>query len=186
MLEKVLFSEEQIAKRVGELAQELSDSYPPGSEVVLVGLLKGSLMLMADLSRKMTIPSTIDFMTLSSYSGTNTTGSVKVKKDLDMNPAGRHIVVVEDLVDTGTTLAWLLPYIKSKAPASLKLVTLLNKAERRKHEVKIDFCGFPCPDEFVVGYGMDFNEQFRTLPFVGVLKPSAYANPSPIEGPASL
>ncbi len=139
-----------------------------------MGLLKGSAIFMADLLRHLTVPVQIDFMVVSSYVNTETTGNVVMKKDIDLPVAGAHVLVVEDLIDTGTTLKYVLEHIQSKNPASLKVVTFLNKVERRKCEIDVAFNGFIIPDKFVIGYGMDFNEDLRTVPFIGVLKPSAY------------
>jgi len=163
---------------VGQLraSQEISTHYE-GKRIVAVGLLKGSILFMADLIRQLTVPTVIDFICVSSYADTHTTGNVIMKKDLDMSIEGAHVLIVEDLIDTGTTLAWILKHMQSKKPASLKLCTLLNKEERRLTPIDIDFNGFPVEDKFVVGYGMDFNEEFRTLPYIGVLKPSAYRKP---------
>jgi hypoxanthine phosphoribosyltransferase len=153
--------------------QEISKDYD-GKQIIAVGLLKGSILFMADLIRQLTVPAAIDFICVSSYVDTTSTGNIIMKKDLDMPVEGAHILVVEDLIDTGNTLAWIIDHIKAKKPASLKLCTLLNKEERRKVEIAVDYNGFMVEDKFVVGYGMDFNEQFRTLPYIGVLKPSAY------------
>ena len=143
----------------------------------MVGLLKGSILFFADLIRHIDVPYKIDFMAVSSYgSGTTSSGTIKVKKDLDVDPTGRHLLIIEDLIDTGNTLAWLCNMLKTKSPASVKLCTLLNKKECRKVDVEVDFNGFDCPNKFVVGYGMDFDEDYRCIPFVGVLKPEAYAH----------
>eukprot|EP00940_MAST-03C_sp_MAST-3C-sp2_P003279 g3279.t1 len=180
-IERVLFSSDRIQGRIKELADRISKDYD-GESVIVVGLLKGAFMAVADVARHLTIPNEIDFMVASSYGqGTVTSGVIKLKKDLGINPAGRHILIVEDLIDTGTTLKWIKDYLLSKNPKSVKLCCILDKKARRTADVRVDYVGFECPDEFVVGFGMDYAGHFRTLPFVGVLKPSAYK-----EGPASL
>jgi len=140
-----------------------------------VGLLKGSFIFASDLLRRLLVPYTIEFIAVSSYEGTESSGNVKVKMDLNSDPIGKHVLVLEDLIDTGITLKWIKEHIASKSPASVRIACLLDKKERRKAEVLIDYCGWTCPDEFVVGYGMDFNGGYRCLPYVAVLKPEAYA-----------
>jgi hypoxanthine phosphoribosyltransferase len=172
----VLFTEKQIQNRVRELADQISQDYA-GKNILICGLLKGAFLLVADLSRRLRVKNQVDFIVASSYgTGTKSSGSVKLKKDLDIDPKGKDIIIVEDLIDTGTTLAWIKRHFESKGAASLKICCLLNKTARRVCDVTIDYCGFECPDEFVVGYGMDYAEDYRTLPFVGVLKPKMYAN----------
>ena len=173
-IQKVLFTEKQIQERVQVLATQISQDYA-GKNIIVCGLLKGAFLLVADLSRRLTVRNQVDFIVASSY-GTETTssGTVKLKKDIGIDPAGRHIVIVEDLIDTGTTLAWVKRHLESKGVASLRICCLLNKTARRTRDIAIDYCGWECPDEFVVGYGMDFAEDYRTLPFVGILKPEAY------------
>ncbi len=176
-IKEVLFSQEAISKRVAEMAAQISADYA-GKEVICVGLLKGAFVFLSDICRQLSVPNVIDFLTVSSYGhSTTTSGSVKLKKDLDVDPRGKHIIIIEDLIDTGTTLAWIQKHLSSKDCASVKLCTLLDKKSRRTPSLnlKIDYVGFECPDEFVIGYGMDFNEHYRCLPFVGVLKPSVYA-----------
>eukprot|EP00657_Telonema_sp_P-1_P006013 TRINITY_DN23936_c0_g1_i2.p1 TRINITY_DN23936_c0_g1~~TRINITY_DN23936_c0_g1_i2.p1 ORF type:complete len:138 (+),score=21.39 TRINITY_DN23936_c0_g1_i2:245-658(+) len=134
-------------------------------------------MVLADIARHLTVPNMVDFIAVSSYgSGTESSGSVKLKKDLAIDPSGKHIVIVEDLIDTGGTLAWIKTFLSTKNPASVKLCVLLAKTERRSEAVALDYLGFDCPDGFVVGYGMDFAEHYRTLPFVALMKPEAYAH----------
>ena len=176
-IDRVLFSEAQLQTRIKELATEISESYEDKTESILVvGLLKGAFLAVADVARALTVPNKIDFLVASSYGGTNTTstGTVRLKKDLDIDPANKHILIVEDLIDTGNTLAWVKSYLLTKNCKSVKICCILDKKERREVNLDIDFVGFVCPDEFVVGYGMDFDEEYRTLPFVGVLKPEAY------------
>jgi hypoxanthine phosphoribosyltransferase len=173
-ISKILFTEKQILKRIGELAIEISNDYH-GKEIIICCLLKGAFFLVSDLVRRLTVKNQIDFMIVSSYDNrTKSSGSVKLEKDLSINPSGRHIIIVEDLIDTGTTLKWIKQHLLCKDVASLKICCLLDKKARRETKVQIDYCGFDCPDEFVIGYGMDFAEDYRSLPFVGVLKPEVY------------
>ncbi len=174
-IQKVLLSEEQIQAKVAELAAILTEEYA-GKDPVFVGVLKGVVIFFADMVRKINIPCQIDFMCLSSYGGTNSTGNVVVKKDISVDIKGRHVVILEDIFDTGNSLDFTYKYLMSKEPASLKICTLLDKPERRKPGItlKPEYVGFTIPNEFVVGYGLDFNEHFRNLPYVGVLKPEAY------------
>ncbi len=176
-IEKVLLSEEQIQKKVEELAEILSKEYA-GKNPIFVGVLKGVVIFFADMVRRITVPCEIDFMCLSSYGGTNSTGNVMVKKDLSVDIKGRHVVILEDIYDTGNSLAFLHKYLLDRQPASLKICTLLDKPERRKPgiDLKPEYVGFTIPNEFVVGYGLDFNEFYRNLPYIGVLKPEAYQN----------
>ena len=174
-IEKVLLTEEQIQQKVLELAGILTDKYA-GKNPVFVGVLKGVVIFFADMVRNIKIPCEIDFMCLSSYGGTSTTGNVVVKKDLSVDIKGRHVVILEDIYDTGNSLTFVRDYLLSKEPASLEICTLLDKPERRKPGVTLvpEYIGFTIPNEFVVGYGLDFNEYYRNLPYVGVLKPEAY------------
>ena len=174
-IEKVLLTEEQIQAKVKEFAAILSKEYAD-KDPVFVGVLKGVVIFFADIIRNITIPCEMDVMCLSSYGGTNSTGNVAVKKDLSVDIKGRHVVILEDIYDTGNSLTFLHKYLLSKEPASLKICTLLDKPERRKPGItlKPEMVGFTVPNEFVVGYGLDFNEHYRNLPYVGVLKPEAY------------
>ena len=174
-IEKVLLNEEQIQAKVEELAAQLSQEYAD-KDPVFVGVLKGVVIFFADMVRKISIPCEIDFMCLSSYGGTNSTGNVVVKKDLSVDIKGRHVVILEDIYDTGRSLDFTYKYLMSKEPASLKICTLLDKPERRTAGItlKPEYVGFTIPNEFVVGYGLDFNEHYRNLPYIGVLKPEAY------------
>lgn len=176
-IEKVLLTEEQIQGKVAEFAEILSKEYA-GKDPVFIGVLKGVVIFFADMVRKINIPCEIDFMCISSYGGTNTTGNVVVKKDISVDIKGRHVVILEDIYDTGNSLTFVRDYLLSKEPASLKICTLLDKPERRKAGVtlKPEMVGFTIPNEFVVGYGLDFNEHYRNLPYIGVLKPEAYQN----------
>ncbi|MGZ6260033.1 MAG: hypoxanthine phosphoribosyltransferase [Candidatus Limnocylindrales bacterium] len=172
---EVLISEAQIQAKVAELAGHLSRDYE-GLELTLVSVLKGSLPFMADLMRAITIPVQIDLMEVSSYGGTSTetSGLVRILKDLSSSIEGRHVLIVEDIIDTGLTLNYLHRYLRGKDPASLRICTLLDKPARRLVEIEIDYRGFTIPDQFVVGYGLDFGEFYRNLPFIGVLKPEVY------------
>ena len=174
-IQKVLLSEEQIQAKVAEMAAVLSEEYAD-KDPVFVGVLKGVVIFFADMVRKVSIPCEIDFMCLSSYGGTNSSGNVVVKKDLSVDIKGRHVVILEDIYDTGRSLDFTYKYLLSKEPASLKICTLLDKPERRVEGItlKPEYVGFTIPNEFVVGYGLDFNEHYRNLPYVGVLKPEAY------------
>lgn len=174
-IQKVLLSEEQIQAKVLELAGKLSEEYAD-KDPVFVGVLKGVVIFFADMVRRINIPCEIDFMCISSYGGTSSTGNVVVKKDLSVDIKGRHVVILEDIYDTGTSLDFTYKYLMSKEPASLKICTLLDKPERRKPGITLmpDYTGFTIPNEFVVGYGLDFDEHYRNLPYVGILKPEAY------------
>lgn len=172
---EVLLSEEQIAAKVAELGAHISSDYQ-GRELTLVSVLKGSLPFMADLMRRITIPVRIDLMEVSSYGGTATesSGLVRILKDLSSPIEGRDVLIVEDIIDTGLTLNYLLRYLKGKNPRSIKICTLLDKPARRLVEIPLDYVGFEIPDAFVVGYGLDFGEVYRNLRFVGILRPEAY------------
>jgi hypoxanthine phosphoribosyltransferase len=171
----VLISEAQIAAKVAELAAAIDRDYA-GLSVLLVGVLKGATMIMADLSRALTVDATLEFMAVSSYgSSTNSSGVVRILKDLDRSIEGAHVLVVEDIIDSGLTLSWLLRNLKSRHPASVQVVTLLRKPEALKVAVDVRYVGFDIPSAFVVGYGLDYAERYRTLPFVGTLTPEAIA-----------
>ena len=174
-IQKVLISEEQLQSKVAEIAAMLSEEYA-GKDPVFIGVLKGVVLFFSDVVKRVTIPCEIDFMCVSSYSGTNSTGVMQLKKDVSTDIKGRHVVILEDIFDTGSSLDFTYNYLLSKEPASLKIVTLLDKPERRNPKIKLqaDYTGFVIPNEFVVGYGLDFNEKFRNLPYIGILKPEAY------------
>ncbi|PPK93429.1 hypoxanthine phosphoribosyltransferase [Kineococcus xinjiangensis] len=174
-LERVLLTKEQIAARVQELAAELDRDYA-GKDVLLVGVLKGAVMVMADLSRAMRIPVAMDWMAVSSYgSGTRSSGVVRILKDLDADISGRHVLVVEDIIDSGLTLSWLLANLSSREPASVRVCTLLRKPDAAKVHVDVAYVGFDIPNEFVVGYGLDFADRYRNLDAVGTLAPHVYS-----------
>jgi len=172
---EILITEEQIREKVRELGAKISADYSESS-VTLVSVLKGSLPFMADLMRAMEIPVTIDLMEVSSYGGatTETSGLVRILKDLSSSIAGKDVLIVEDIIDTGLTLNYLLRYLRGKNPRSLRICALLDKPARRLVEIPIDYTGFVIPDEFVVGYGLDYGEFYRNLPFIGVLRRELY------------
>ncbi len=174
-IERVLLSEEQIQAKVKELGDILSREYAD-KDPIFVGVLKGVVVFFADMVRHIGVPCQFDFMWISSYSGTNSTGQMQVKRDISAEIKGRHVVILEDIFDTGNSLDFTYRHLLSKEPASLKICTLLDKPERRNPAVTLvpDYVGFTIPNEFVVGYGLDFNEHYRNLPYVGVLKPEAY------------
>lgn len=175
-VESVLLSSDELAKRIEEMGAEITADYA-GKEILMIGVLRGAVLFMADLARAIKVPVAIDFMAVSSYgAGTNSSGVVRILKDLDEDVEGKHVLVVEDIIDSGLTLNYLLDNVKSRKPASIKLCTLLNKPERRKVNVNIDYNGFNVPDYFVVGYGLDYAEKYRNLPFIGILKPEVYSN----------
>jgi hypoxanthine phosphoribosyltransferase len=172
---KVLLTEEQIRGRVEELAQEIRRDYVDVDDLLLVGVLKGSVMGLVDLARALKRPLAIDFMAISSYGlTTETSGVVRVLKDLDTDIGGRHVLIVEDIVDSGLTLSYLRANLARRNPASLRVCCFLNKPERREASVEVDYIGFDIPNEFVVGYGLDFAERYRNLPYIGVLNPDVY------------
>ncbi|MDH3508403.1 MAG: hypoxanthine phosphoribosyltransferase [Gammaproteobacteria bacterium] len=172
-LPPVLISEADIDKRVSELAAEISADYRDYGDIVLVGVLKGAFIFLADLSRRLTIPRTIEFIAVSSYrSGSVAAGAVRLVMDVRGSIAGRHVLIVEDIVDTGRTLNYLIGILKSHGPASIRTCTLLHKAERAEVELAIDYVGFGIGNEWVVGYGLDYAELDRTLPYIGTVKPA--------------
>lgn len=172
---KVLVTEEQIQSKVVELAAELDKRYAD-KDVLLVGVLKGAVMFMADISRAMQVPAQMDWMAVSSYgSGTVSSGVVRILKDLDSDVLGRHVLIVEDIIDSGLTLSWLVSNLEARGAASVEVVALLRKPDAAKVEVKVAFVGFDIPNEFVVGYGLDYAEKYRTLKGVAVLSPAVYS-----------
>ncbi|HIW74885.1 MAG TPA: hypoxanthine phosphoribosyltransferase [Firmicutes bacterium] len=174
-LSAVLFSEERLAEIVKEIGKRISKDYE-GRNLVMISVLKGSLIFMADLMRAVTIPCSIDFLSVSSYgSGTTTTGEVRILKDLDTSLEGKDVLVVEDILDSGVTLSFLLKNLRARHPESIRLCTLLDKPERRRVDIRPDYVGAQVPDEFIVGYGLDYAEKYRNLPYIGVLKPEIYA-----------
>jgi hypoxanthine phosphoribosyltransferase len=175
-VEEVLLSGEQVQARVAELGAQLASDYA-GHEPVLISVLKGSIIFLADLVRAMPIPLSIDLMEVSSYgASTESSGQVRILKDLSTSIAGREVIVVEDIIDTGLTLNYLLRYLHDKGPASIRICCLLDKPARRLAEIEIDYRGFTIPDRFVIGYGLDYGERYRNLPYIGVLRPSVYGS----------
>lgn len=167
---KVLITQDQIQDRLKELGKAISGDYE-GEEILVVGILKGSVVFLADLIRRISIPVQIDFMAVSSYGkSTHSSGVVRILKDLDTYIEGRHVLIVEDIIDTGLTLSYLVENLLSRKPASLKICTFLDKPERRKTLITPDYNGYQIPDEFVVGYGLDYNEKYRNLPYIGVVE----------------
>jgi len=174
-IKEILLSEEQIKARVREIGEQITRDYA-GKNLLMVSVLKGSVIVMADLMRAIDLPMQIDFMCVSSYgSGTETKGSVKILKDLDVDIKGRDLLIVEDILDSGVTLSNLIAMLKQREPASVEICTLFSKPERRKVEVATKYCGFTIPDAFIVGYGLDYAEKYRNLPYVGVLKEEVYS-----------
>lgn len=173
-IKEILFTEEQITKRVAELGAQITKDYQ-GKRLMLVGVLKGCYVFLADLSRQIDLDCEIVFLTASSYGFSSvTSGKVNIDRHIDFEAAGKHVIIVEDILDTGVTLTALHALIAKQKPASLKTCTLLDKPERREMPFTAEYTGFECPNEFVVGYGLDFAEKYRCLPFVGVLKPECY------------
>ena len=173
-IERVLISQVEIEKNVQKIGAQISADYA-GKEPIFVGVLKGCFIFMADLMRHVTVNCSMDFMAVSSYRGTTSTGAVKINKDLNEDIEGRHLILVEDILDSGITLNYLKNYLAVRRPASIKIVTLMDKPARRKADIYADYSCFEVPDAFVVGYGLDYNERYRNLPYIGVLKPEAYA-----------
>ncbi len=173
-IKSVLITEEQLAAKVAEMGAQISKDYE-GRKLIILGVLKGSVVFMSDLIRSITVPVEMDFMAVSSYgAGVKTSGVVKILKDLDRLIAGYDVLVVEDILDSGMTLSYLTELLRERDPASIRIATLLDKPDRRKVDIKPDYVGFTIPDEFVVGYGLDYAELYRNLPYVGILSPSVY------------
>ncbi|MBC8101205.1 MAG: hypoxanthine phosphoribosyltransferase [Cytophagales bacterium] len=175
-VDRILFSEEQIQQRVGELGAQIVEEYG-GRDPHLITIVKGSIPFISDLMRAMDTPLSLDLLGVSSYAGTSSSGEVRLTKDLDSSIEGRHVLVVEDIIDTGLTLSYVLRNLRQRAPASLKVVTFLDKPAGRGTPVEADYVGFTIPDEFVIGYGLDWNQRYRNLPYVGILKRDVYAGP---------
>ncbi|EOD01136.1 hypoxanthine phosphoribosyltransferase [Caldisalinibacter kiritimatiensis] len=174
-IKQVLITEEELQNKIKELGEQITEDYK-GKDLILICVLKGAVMFMADLAKNIDLPLTMDFMAVSSYgSSTESSGVVKIIKDLDTSIEGKEVLIVEDIIDTGLTLSYLLENLKSRGPKSVKICTLLDKPERRKADIKYDYKGFTVPDEFVVGYGLDFDEKYRNLPYICVLKEEVYS-----------
>ena len=172
---EVLVSSEDLQRRVTELGAEISRDYE-GRDLVMIGVLKGAVLFIADLMRQLTVPCEVDFMAVSSYgSATDSSGVVRILKDLEAPIEGREVLIVEDIIDSGLTLSWLLKNLESRVPASLQVCTLLRKPDAVKVDVPVRYVGFDIPNEFVVGYGLDYAERYRDLPFIGTLDPAVYA-----------
>lgn len=175
-LQEILVTAEQLDQRLIEMAAQIDADYQ-GKEILMVGVLRGAVMVMADLSRKLHTPLEMDWMAVSSYgSGTKSSGVVRILKDLDHDVNGRDVLIVEDIIDSGLTLAWLKTNLESRGAKSVKIATALRKPEAMKVDVEVSYVGFDIPDEFVVGYGLDYAEKYRNLPFVGTLKPFVYSH----------
>ncbi len=172
---RVLFSEEELKAKVAEMGKKISEDYR-GKNLMLVTVLKGAVVYLADLMRTIDVPAEIDFMVVSSYgAGTKTSGVVKIVKDLDVPLKDKDILIVEDILDSGMTLNYLKELLQSRGPRSIRIATLLDKPSRRKVDLKADYVGYAVPDEFVVGYGLDYDERYRNLPYIGILKPEVYS-----------
>ncbi len=173
---RVLLSEDEIRAKVQEMGKKLTEDYK-GKNLLLVTVLKGAVVFLADLMRQIDVPAEIDFMVVSSYgSGVKSSGVVKIIKDLDIPLAGKDILIVEDILDSGMTLSYIKELLQSRGPRSIRIATLLDKPARRKVDLQADYVGFEVPDEFVVGYGLDFDEKYRNLPYIGILKPEVYSD----------
>ena len=174
-LDQTLFTEEQISSRLKEMAADIERDYE-GKDILLVGVLKGAVMVMADLARSLDRHVEMDWMAVSSYgSGTKSSGVVRILKDLDTDLQGRHVLIVEDIIDTGLTLSWLITNLRSRGPASVEIATLLRKPEAQQMDVEVKYVGFDIPNAFVVGYGLDYNEKYRNLRCIGTLSPHVYS-----------
>ena len=173
-IKEVLLTESDLENKISQIGKKISEDYK-GRELVLIGVLKGSVMFMADLMKKIEIPCSMDFMAVSSYgSSTKSSGVVRILKDLDFGIEGKDVLIVEDIIDTGVTLKYLVEYLKARKPNSLGICSLLNKQERRKVDIDAKYIGFEVPDFFLVGYGLDYAEKYRNLPFIGILKEEIY------------
>lgn len=173
-IKEILITEEEIKSKLKELGEKITKDYRDKKDVLLVGVLKGAVLFIADLIRHIDLPVQVDFMAVSSYgASTESSGVVRILKDLDENIEGKNILIVEDIIDSGLTLSYLYNMLKSRKPASIKICALLDKPSRRKVKIKVDYLGFEIPDYFVVGYGLDYNEKYRNLPFIGILKEEA-------------
>jgi len=174
-IDEVILTEEQIQQRIKEMGQEITKAYNEDDDIVMLCVLRGAILFMSDLARHINLPVVFDFMDVSSYEGTSSSGMVRIIKDLEENIEGRNVLIIEDIMDTGLTLKHVIDLLKTREPADIKVATLLDKPERRvEKEVKADFNGFEVPDKFVVGYGLDYKEKYRNLPYIGVLKEEMY------------
>lgn len=175
-IERVLISEQEIADRIREMGHQITQDYKDTPNVMLIGVLRGVAVFFGDMMRAIDLPVDIDFMSISSYgSSTRSSGVVRILKDLDDSITGRHVIILEDIIDSGLTLSYLVRLLQERRPASLEICTLLDKPSRRLIEVPVKYVGFPIEDQFVVGYGLDYDQKYRNLPFVGILKPEVYS-----------
>lgn len=173
-VKEILLDEDTLNSKIKEMGEKISEDYKD-KDLVLVGVLKGSVMFMSDLMKKISIPCCMDFMAVSSYgNSTETSGVVRILKDLDFQIEGKDVLIVEDIIDSGVTLKYLIEYLKAKKPNTLEIACLLNKPERRRVEINTKYCGFDVPDYFLIGYGLDYAEKYRNLPFIGILKEEVY------------
>lgn len=174
-IERVLYSEAELKARVSALGAQITQDFADKEKLLLVSVLRGSYIFMADLSRAIDLPCLVDFMSVSSYgSGTKSSGQVEIKKDISMNLEGYHVIIVEDILDSGNTLYYLMDMLKLRKAASISICTLMDKPERRTKPITADYVGFTVPDAFVVGYGLDYDQKYRNLPYIGILKPEVY------------
>ncbi|MGI6169564.1 MAG: hypoxanthine phosphoribosyltransferase [Christensenellales bacterium] len=174
-VDKILISEQEIAKKIDEMGARITQDYA-GKSIVMVGILRGAVVFLSDLMRRINLPVQIDFISVSSYgASTRSSGVVRFQKDLESSITGKHVLIVEDIIDTGLTMRYLIDTLCTRDPASIKTCCLLDKPSRRKTDIVADYSGFEIPDAFVIGYGLDYNNDYRNLPFVGVLSPKAYA-----------
>ena len=175
-IERILYSEEELAACAKRLGAQITAAYTGKENILLVSVLRGSYIFMADLSRAIDLPCLIDFMSVSSYgAGTSSSGQVEIKKDISCSIEGYHVIIVEDILDSGNTLHYLMGVLQARHPASIRICTLLDKPERRQKPITADYYGFQVPDAFVVGYGLDYNQQYRNLPYIGILKEEVYS-----------
>lgn len=173
-IQEILLSEDQLKEKISELGRQISEDYK-GKDLILLGILKGSVMFMSDLLKSITIPCKMDFMAVSSYGdSTESSGIVKIIKDLDFEIKGKHILIVEDIIDSGITLKYLMKYLGARNPETLEIACLLNKPERRKEDIDVKYLGYDVEDHFLVGYGLDYAECYRNLPYIGILKECVY------------
>lgn len=173
-IKEILLTEDEILSKVKEMGKLISEEYA-GKDLIIVGILKGSVIFASELIKNISIPCEIDFMAVSSYgNSTETSGVVRILKDLDHGIEGKDIIIVEDIIDSGITLDYLLKYLKARKANSIEIVTLLTKPSRRMVDLKVKYCGFEVPDEFLVGYGLDYSEKYRNLPYIGILKEEVY------------
>ncbi len=177
-IERVLITSDAIQAKIIEIGRQISEDYTPQDDLLLVGVLKGCIMFMVDLAKAIELPIALDFIAISSYGqSTESSGVVRLLKDLDTDIGGRHVLVIEDIIDSGLTLEYLRGLLEARNPASLRICSLLNKPERRTSNVVVEYVGFDIPNEFVVGYGLDYGEHYRNLPYIGILKTEVYTRP---------